>query len=56
MSGKKLVWLGFFIGSTVGGFVPSIWGGDMLSLSGFILSIVGGIAGIWAGYRLAKLL
>jgi hypothetical protein len=54
VSSKKLIWLGFFVGSTVGGMLPSMWGDDMLSLSGFVLSAVGGVVGIWAGYRLAK--
>ncbi len=56
MSSRKLIWLGFFIGSTVGGLLPTLWGDDMLSISGILLSLAGGIVGIWAGYRLAKLL
>jgi hypothetical protein len=54
VSSRKLIWLGFFIGSTVGGMLPPLWGGDMLSTSGFLLSVVGGIVGIWAGYRVAR--
>ncbi len=54
MSAKKLVWIGFFLGSTVGGMIPSMWGADMLSISGFVWSFIGGVAGIWAGYRIAK--
>ena len=54
MSSKKLIWVGFFVGSTIGGMLPSMWGDDMLSASGFVWSLVGGIAGIWAGYRIAK--
>lgn len=54
MSDKKLIWGGFFIGSTIGGMLPTIWGDDMLSISGFLLSLLGGIVGIWAGYRVAK--
>jgi uncharacterized membrane protein YeaQ/YmgE (transglycosylase-associated protein family) len=51
---KKFIWGGFFVGSTIGGFLPPLWGGDMLSVSGFVLSIVVGIVGMWAGYRLAQ--
>jgi uncharacterized membrane protein YeaQ/YmgE (transglycosylase-associated protein family) len=54
VSSKKLIWLGLFVGSTVGGMLPSLWGADMFSLSGVVMSFVGGVAGIWAGYRLAK--
>jgi len=54
MSSKKLIWIGMFIGSTVGGMVPSMWGDDMISVSGLLLSLAGGILGIWGGYRIAK--
>ena len=56
MSSRKLIWLGFFVGSTIGGLLPAMWGDDMISTAGILLSLAGGIAGIWAGYRLAKLL
>jgi hypothetical protein len=48
---KKLVWIGLFVGSTIGNMLPLLWGGDAISLSGVLLSLVGGIAGIWIGYR-----
>ncbi len=48
---KKLVWIGMFVGSTIGNMLPLVWGGDALSISGFLLSLLGGIAGIWVGYR-----
>ncbi len=32
------VWMAIFIGSTLGGMVPELWGGDMLSYSGVLLS------------------
>ncbi|HEY8073817.1 MAG TPA: hypothetical protein VIF62_06905 [Labilithrix sp.] len=51
---KTFIWLGLLVGSTVGGFVPMLWGGDLLSAAGILLSAVGGIAGIFAGYKLAQ--
>ena len=42
----------FACGSTVGGLVPALWGGDTFSMAGVLLSTVGGALGIWAGYRL----
>jgi dipeptide/tripeptide permease len=48
---KKFMWLGFFVGSTIGNLLPALWGGDMMSISGFLLAAVGGIVGIWLGYR-----
>ena len=39
------------VGSAVGGYLPVLWGGDLLSFSSLILSGVGGILGIWLGDR-----
>jgi hypothetical protein len=52
MPRKKLIMLGMFAGSIVGGYLPSLFGFDglMISLSsGFI----GGLIGIWIGYKLS---
>ena len=51
---KKFIWIGLFVGSTVGNMVPLLWGGDAISVSGFVFSIVGGILGIWFGYRVGQ--
>jgi hypothetical protein len=51
MNAKKLIWIGMFVGSTVAGFIPSLWGAGVLSMSGFVCSGVGGLVGIWWGYR-----
>jgi hypothetical protein len=40
------------VGSTAGGFVPDLWHAGMLSLSGVVFGLVGGIAGLWVGVRL----
>lgn len=56
MSRKTFIWGGLFIGSTIGSIMPNLWGSGMLSMSGIILSAVGGIIGIWAGLKLASLL
>ena len=51
---KKAVWMGMFVGSTIGGFIPMLWHASMLSMSGIVMSTVGGIAGVWAVYRLGR--
>jgi len=48
------MWAGFILGSSIGGMVPLMWGDDMLSIWGFVMSLAGGIAGIWAGYRVSQ--
>lgn len=42
------------VGSTAGGFLPLLWGGGLVSFSGLLGSGIGGIAGIWAGYKLGN--
>ena len=48
------VWIGIFVGSTIGGFVPELWGGDMISYSGVLLSGVGAFMGLWLGSRASR--
>jgi hypothetical protein len=50
---KKAIWVGMFVGSTLGGFVPMLWHASLFSLWGIVLSTVGGLVGIWAGYRVS---
>ena len=54
MSKKTLVWIGLMIGSAVGGYLPVLWGGDLISFTSVTLSAVGGVVGIWLGYRLGE--
>jgi len=49
---RSPIWLGVLIGSTIGGFIPGLWGADMLSYSGILLSGLGGFVGLWVGYRM----
>jgi predicted MFS family arabinose efflux permease len=45
------IWIGIFVGSAIGGLIPEIWGGDMLSYSGVLLSGAGALVGLWLGSR-----
>jgi hypothetical protein len=51
---SKLIWIGLIVGSCIGGYVPSLWGADLISISGVIGSAVGGILGIWLGFRIGE--
>jgi hypothetical protein len=54
MNNKPLIWIGLFVGSTIGGFVPMFWHESLLSLSSVVCSGVGGLLGIWAGYKIGQ--
>ncbi len=41
-----------FVGSTIGGFIPALWGGGIMS--DIILSGAGALAGIWVGFRISQ--
>ena len=56
MSPKSLIWIGVFIGSTAGSFVPTLWGDYAFSFSSIIMSTVGGLLGIWGGFKLSKII
>lgn len=52
MNGKSLIWGGMIAGSTVGSILPYFWNGDFFSYT--LWSAIGGFAGIYIGFKLAK--
>ncbi|MBU6231156.1 MAG: hypothetical protein KGI45_04005 [Patescibacteria group bacterium] len=55
MSTKSLIWIGATIGGGLGGYIPMLWGGNIFGVSSIILSTIGGLAGIWAGFKLGQM-
>jgi predicted MFS family arabinose efflux permease len=49
---RSRIWLGIFVGSTIGGMVPELWGAGLLSYSSVLLSGIGAFVGIWIGYKM----
>jgi hypothetical protein len=56
MNPKTLIWINIGIFSTLGGFIPLLWGESLFSFSGLIFNSIGGLFGIWVGYRINRLL
>ncbi len=52
MSRKKWIMLGMVAGSVAGGYLPALLGFEELMVS-LLGSVVGGIVGIWLGFKLA---
>lgn len=50
---KGPTYVGGFIGSLVGSFVPSLWHAGQLSMSSLLFFLIGGVAGVWVAYRLS---
>ncbi len=49
---KKLIVITTLVGSFIGGYIPSLWDANILSLSGVFFTAIGGIIGIWVGYQM----
>jgi uncharacterized membrane protein YeaQ/YmgE (transglycosylase-associated protein family) len=49
---KGPTYVGGFVGSLGGSFIPSLWGAGQLSMSSLLFFVVGGVVGIWVAYRL----
>ena len=52
MDSKGIIWLFAGVGSTIGGMIPMLWGAGFISFSSIILTAVGGIVGIYLGFKL----
>lgn len=52
MSTKSFYYLVVLIGSTIGGFIPTLWGAGWFSFSSVLFSGLGGIVGIVIVYQM----
>lgn len=55
MKAKTLIMIGMVVGSTLGGYVPSLWGAGGLSLASVVFGAIGGLLGIWGGFKLSRM-
>jgi len=52
MKPKTATYIGVLVGSTIGSYIPLLWGAGVFSFSSIILGAVGAIAGIWIAFKL----
>ena len=52
MSQKTIIWICVGIFGTIGGFIPLMWGDSLLSFGGLLGNGIGGLFGIWVGYKI----
>jgi hypothetical protein len=50
---KGPTYTGGFLGSLAGSFLPTIWGAGQFSASSLLFFMIGGLVGVWMGYRVA---
>jgi hypothetical protein len=53
---KLLIGIGMFFGSTLGSYIPVLWGGDLFSFTSIVFGFIGGVVGVLSGYQLSKYL
>ena len=52
---KLMIWIGILVGGTIGGWIGALMThGNWFSLTSILLSGVGSIAGVFAGYKIGK--
>ena len=54
MTSKPLLMTGMIVGSTIGSYIPALWGAGWFSFTSVVFGGIGGLLGIWLAYRLGK--
>jgi hypothetical protein len=52
--GRSVIGMCAALGTVVGGFIPILWGASSLGLESLLFSGIGGVAGVFAGMRIAE--
>ncbi|MBV8065195.1 MAG: hypothetical protein JOY73_06710 [Actinobacteria bacterium] len=52
--GRGVIGMGVMMGTLIGSFVPSLWGASQFGMQSLLFSGVGGVIGLWAGFRIAE--
>ncbi len=50
---RSVIGLSVIVGSTVGAYLPVLWGSSSFSITSLLFGALGGIAGVWVGVRLS---
>lgn len=54
MNSKSIIWICMIIGSSAGGYIPMLWGSNYFSSSSILCTAIGGLFGIWLGFRISN--
>jgi len=48
---RSYIWIGIFVGSTIGGLLPELWGAGVFSYASVLLGGAGAVVGLWLGFK-----
>ena len=51
---RSVIGLCATFGTFVGGYVPTLWGDSGFSLTSVVCAALGGLVGVWLGYRVSN--
>jgi uncharacterized membrane protein YeaQ/YmgE (transglycosylase-associated protein family) len=51
---KPSIWIGMTIGSSIGSFIPSLWGAGIFSFSSLFLGALGAMLGIYVAFKMTR--
>ena len=51
---SKIIYLFIFIGGTIGGYLPTLFGISSFSFTSVICGGVGSVIGLWIGYKISN--
>lgn len=52
MGQKFVIYFSLTVGATIGGYIPALWHDGIFSMWSVILSAVGGLAGVYVGFKI----
>jgi len=52
MPSRPLLWFAILVGSTVGGFIPEMWGDGIFSYSSVLFSGIGALVGMYIAFKI----
>jgi uncharacterized membrane protein YeaQ/YmgE (transglycosylase-associated protein family) len=56
MGSKFVIYFCLFVGSSIGSYLPTLWHQDMFSFQSIIGSAIGGIIGVWVGFKINQMI
>lgn len=54
MNPKRTILIFTIVGGTLFGYIPSLWGDGFMSMPSVLFTALGGILGIWIGYKISR--